>query len=104
MSPTEFKIVVYLFAAAAESPDGVAAAAYGIEAIAAATGITWRTVITKVHDLDARGVVEVLSQEKECTLVRFPGWKGWFGLPELILKTRGAFPARFRQWPKQIEC
>lgn len=84
LSPTEFKLVVYLFVAAAESPDGVAAQSQ--EAIAAATQLSSPTVINHTHDLEARGVIEVLSEDKESTLIRFPGCRGWFGLPELILK------------------
>lgn len=86
LSPTEFKMAVFLFVAAAESPDGVAA--HSQKAIAAATRMSERTVSTNLHNLDARRVLQVLSDEKETTLIRFPGCRGLFGLPELIPKPR----------------
>ena len=79
---TEFLLVTYLFRAAATSPDGLVD--QSIEEIAEGTGLSWRTVRNHLQDLDTRGVIEVLSQEKECTLVRIPSCTGYLGLPPFL--------------------
>jgi hypothetical protein len=74
LSGSQCKVALFLLAAAADSPDGLAA--QSILEIADGTGLSWRTVHTILHDLDTHRVLEVLSHAKERTLVRFPKARG----------------------------
>lgn len=85
LSQTDLKLIIWLFVAATESPDGLVA--QSMEEIAAATGLSLRTVHTNLHDLDTpvidgnnttirRRMIQIISQEKESTLIRFLGCTG----------------------------
>jgi hypothetical protein len=85
LSQTELKLTICLFIAATESPDGLVA--QSIEEIAAATGLSLRTVHTNLHNLDTpvidgnnttirRRMIQIISQDKESTLIRFLGCTG----------------------------
>src|SRR5664279_885627 len=84
LSQTELKLTIWLFVAATESPDGLVA--QSIEEIAAATGLSLRTIHSHLHDLNApvindnttirRRIIQIVSQEKESTLIRFLGYPG----------------------------
>ena len=82
LSQTDLKLIIWLFVAATESPDGLVA--QSIEEIAAATGLSLRTVHTHLHDLATpvidgnnttirRRTIQIASQEKESTLIRVLG-------------------------------
>ncbi len=70
LTRSEFKIAMYLFTATSDSLDGLAA--HSIHEIADHTNLSSRTVISVVHALEARGVIQVVSNDKERTLIRFP--------------------------------
>lgn len=67
---TEFKIVAYLYRIAAATPDG--RIDKSIEEIAQATNLAWRTVQKKLKALDTDGVIKVISDDKERTLIEIP--------------------------------
>ena len=56
-------LVAFFYTAAAESPDGLPAE--GSRRVAEATGVVWRTVREKLHDLDTRRVFEVIGQDNK---------------------------------------
>jgi hypothetical protein len=97
LGSTEFKIIVYLYAVAAAKRDGQISKS--IKEIAEATNLAWRTVQAKLQDLDTRGVIEVISENKDRTLIQMSPQK-WSlavnnpnptaeeptGIPELIFR------------------
>jgi len=103
LGPTEFKIVTYLYYIAAATPDRKISRS--INEIAKATGLAWRTVQAKLHELATLGVIEILSTGKERTLMQIP-LQHWSsptsnpkpvveqpaGIPELILRLCGQRP------------
>ena len=72
LSPTEYKIVTYLYRTADASPDRKIGKS--IDEIAEATDLAWRTVWDKLKDLDRdeRRVIRILSHNKEKTLIEIP--------------------------------
>ena len=70
LGSTEFKIIAYLYSVAAATEDGKISKS--ISEIAEATNLAWRTVQAKLQDLDARSVIEVISENKDRTLIRIP--------------------------------
>jgi hypothetical protein len=71
LSGSEFKVAMHLLAAASDSPDELISQSHA--EIASATGLSWRTVLTALHDLRTRRVLQVVSRDKERTLVKFLG-------------------------------
>jgi hypothetical protein len=82
LSPAEFKIVTYLYAIADSTPDRKVS--QSIQEIAEATGLSWRTVQDKLQGLDTRGVIKVLSADKQRTLIQMPP-EHWPS-PELVVE------------------
>jgi hypothetical protein len=70
LSGSECKIVLYLLAAASDSPDGRVSQSH--EEIASATGLSWRTVLTVLHSPATRRIIQIDSRGKERMLLRFP--------------------------------
>jgi len=70
LRPTEFKIFTYLCCIAAATPDRKINRS--IKEIAKATGLAWRTVQAKLHELATLGVIEILSTGKERMLIQIP--------------------------------
>lgn len=70
MGLAEYKIASYLYSIADSTPDRKVG--QSIQEIAKATGLVWRTVQEKLQDLDKRGVIEVLSADKEKTFIQIP--------------------------------
>ena len=87
LDPSDFLLIMYLFCAACDSPDGLVDQT--IEEIAEGTGLSWRTVQDHLQDLHKRSVIDILSQDKEPTLVRVPGCIGYLGLQEPIVRRAG---------------
>ncbi len=72
LSTTKFKIVAYLYRIADASPDRQIDKSS--EEIAQATGLSRRTVLPALHQLnrDERRVIRILSHNKERTLIEIP--------------------------------
>jgi hypothetical protein len=105
ISPTLIAILIYIYWKAATSPDGKVG--QSIEEIAVATGLAWRTVQPKLHELAALGAIEILSLSvaKERMLIQIPRqyWSAPVNvtkpdfhppsIPELIFRLCGQRPS-----------
>lgn len=103
LGPTEFKIVAALYRFAASTSDRKISKS--IQKLAGATDLSWRTVQTKLHELNIRGVIEILSANKERMLIKIPQ-QHWSpvnnpkpvveqpaSIPELIFRLTGQRPS-----------
>jgi hypothetical protein len=90
LSAAEFKVVVYIFRWAADTPDGVVRRPR--KEIAQATGIRMRDIRPMLKGLGARGVFEVMSLDREETVVRV-GREHWSASLPPAAASEGKRPA-----------
>jgi hypothetical protein len=100
MGLADYKIASYLHSIADSTPDRKVS--QSIQQIAEATGLSWRTVQEKLKDLETHGVIDVLSTDKEKTLIQIPPQRWFSPVPAPVVEPPDNKPKLTFQQPASI--